>query len=254
MDIEAIIKNPNEYLSKFKNIVLLSDIASELYKIKDELNFKCKDLSKKIDELDSGIHVKKHPKVKPLAIEGEILVIHSDKYSDIENLGSNTVNNNLKEIIDFNPFKINDLLIHEKYGLGQYEGLEVVKTDNLFNEYIKIKYANDERLYVPLRNINLLSKYHKSLLSEDIEFDSISSNKWLKKKDKALKQAYDHAAEILDMESRRANSSSISLRISDNDFKKFNNEFPYTETSDQLIAVNSIRTVSYTHLTLPTKA
>jgi transcription-repair coupling factor (superfamily II helicase) len=179
--------------------------------------------------------------VRPLAIKGEILVIHSDKYSDIENLDSNTVNDNLKEIIDFNPFKIGDLLIHEKYGLGQYEGLEVVKTDNLFNEYIKIKYANEERLYVPLRNINLLSKYHKSVLSEDIEFDSISSNKWLKKKDKALKQAYDHAAEILDMESRRANSSSISLRISDNDFKKFNNEFPYTETSDQLIAVNSIR-------------
>ena len=241
VNIEALIENPNEYLSKFKNIVLLSDIASELNEIKDELNFKCKDLTKKIDQLDSGIHLKKHPKVRPLAIKGEILVIHSDKYSDIENLDSNTTNNNLKEIIDFNPFKIGDLLIHEKYGLGQYEGLEVVKTDNLFNEYIKIKYANDERLYVPLRNINLLSKYHISLLSEDIEFDSISSNKWLKKKDKALKQAYDHAAEILDMESRRANSSSISLRISDNDFKKFNNEFPYTETSDQLIAVNSIR-------------
>ena len=239
--IETLIKNPSEYLNKFKNIVLLSDITSEINEIKNELDFKCKDLTNKINELNSGIYVKKHPKVRPLAIKGEILVIHSDKYADLENLNSNEVTSNIKEIIDFNPFKNGDLLIHEKYGLGQYEGLEVVKTDSVSNEYIKIKYANDERLYVPLRNINLLSKYHKSFLSEDIELDSISSNKWLKKKDKALKQAYDHAAEILDMESRRANSSSISLRISDNDFNKFNDEFPYTETSDQLSAVNSIR-------------
>ena len=99
MDSETHIKNPNNYLSKFKNIVLLSDIASELNEIKDELNFKCKDLTKKIDELDSGIHVKKHPKVRPLAIKGEILVIHSDKYSDIEVLDSNTANNNLKKLL-----------------------------------------------------------------------------------------------------------------------------------------------------------
>ena len=48
----------------------------------------------------------------------------------------------IKEIIDFNPFKIGDYVVHENYGLGQYEGLEVVKTDNNSNEYMKIKYAS----------------------------------------------------------------------------------------------------------------
>ena len=138
-------------------------------------------------------------------------------------------------------FDKGDLVIHESYGLGRYEGLEVVTANNISNEYIKIIYSSNESLYVPLRSIDLVSKYHKNLDLESVQLDSLSSTKWLKNKEKATKRAYDHAAEILDIESRRQVAESAVLRISDNDFLKFNDEFPYKETDDQLQAVNSIR-------------
>ena len=61
------------------------------------------------------------------------------------------------------------------------------------------------------------------------------------KKDRAIKRSIDHAAEILDIESRRQKSSSFSLRIDDKSLREFNDEFPFTETHDQVVSFNSIQ-------------
>ena len=93
---------------------------------------------------------------------------------------------------------------------------------------------------MPLRSVDLISKYHKNDLTENIKLDSLSSNKWLKNKEKAKKRAYDHAAEILDIESRRLKSTAFVLRANDEDLNIFNKDFPFTETADQLEAINTI--------------
>lgn len=239
-NIDDVFNNIEKIREEYKRIVILTNLSSEIPLIKNKLLFACKEINTKIVDLDEGLFVKKYPRINHLAIKNKILIIHNESGSK-KDLLIDEDNLNHQNILDFNPYSEGDLIVHEQYGLGIYEGLEIINTNNQDNEYIKIKYLNDERLYVPLRNINLLSKYHKSALLTDIELDSISSNKWSKKKEKALKQAYDHAAEILDIESRRANSSSFSLKISDGEFNKFNDQFPYNETKDQLISIDSIR-------------
>jgi transcription-repair coupling factor (superfamily II helicase) len=74
-----------------------------------------------------------------------------------------------------------------------------------------------------------------------LELDSLSSKKWSSKKEKASKRAADHAAEILDIESRRLNSLANSLKIDDKVLKDFENDFPYVETPDQSKSFNEIR-------------
>ncbi len=138
-------------------------------------------------------------------------------------------------------FKEGDFVVHENYGIGKYQGLEVVTANGNSNEYIKIIYSSNESLYVPLRSVDLISKYHKSDLSNPITLDSLSSNRWLKNKEKAKKRAYDHAAEILDVESRRQESLAYSLKVNEEDFLKFNDDFAFTETPDQLSAIDSIK-------------
>ena len=138
-------------------------------------------------------------------------------------------------------FNENEYVIHEDYGLGRYSGLEIVEADNKLNEYIKIIYAKNEVLYVPLNNINKLSSYHKKEISDPLELDSLSSKKWSSKKEKASKRAIDHAAEILDIESRRLNSLAPSLKVSEDTMKEFEDDFPYIETPDQISSFNDIR-------------
>ena len=239
-DLKNLNTNLSKSLTNFNKVILLSNIASSINKLQEDSNIPLKELDGQLNDLNDGVYFAKHPRIRPLAYRNEILVVHIEPNIEKE-IVNDVQETSETDIIDLNPFNKNDLVVHEKYGLGVYEGLEVVETNNVTNEYVKIRYIENENLYVPLRNINLLSKYHKSRLLTDIQLDSISSNKWTKKKEKALKQAHDHAAEILDIESRRARSSSPSLKVSDDDFNKFNSYFPYHETKDQLIAIDSIR-------------
>ena len=95
-----------------------------------------------------------------------------------ENINNNVPIKNIDEdksrYLEFNKvFNENEYVIHEDYGLGIYQGLEVVEANNKPSEYIKIIYANNENLYVPLNNINKISSYHKKDFSLNLDLDSI---------------------------------------------------------------------------------
>ena len=138
-----------------------------------------------------------------------------------------------------NPFLDNELVIHVDYGIGIYEGLEVLKTNTSEEEYIKITYHEKEILYVPIRQAYLVSKF-QTTQNQEIPLDSLSSNKWKIKKEKAKLKALDHAAELLDIESRRSVASSCQLICDKNSYNKFDNDFPYVLTGDQINCINDV--------------
>ena len=138
-----------------------------------------------------------------------------------------------------NPFLDNELVIHVDYGIGIYEGLEVLKTNTSEEEYIKIRYHEKEILYVPIRQAYLVSKF-QTTKTQGIPLDSLSSNKWKIKKEKAKLKALDHAAELLDIESRRSVASSCQLICDKNSYNKFDNDFPYVLTGDQVNCINDV--------------
>ena len=193
-----------------------------------------------IDNAEPGINIMMSPVIRPLIVDN-ILVAHREFFTNTSEEILHQTRHHHKVVDKDVMFKNGDLVIHENYGLGKYEGLEVVKANGISNEYIKIIYSSNESLYVPLRSVELVSKYHKNNIIDEVSLDSLSSTRWLKNKDKASKRAYDHAAEILDVESRRRASNSAVLKIDDKDFDEFNAEFPYKETPDQIEAVNSIK-------------
>ena len=222
-----------------QKIILITSIQSEyellIKKFSPNINeiLDIKDANNSINLMLSNI-------VRPIDLK-ERLVCHKEYYENVNiSLPSeNSTNSSFinKDIL----FKEGDYVIHENYGLGLYSGLEIVSTNNISNEYMKIIYLSNETLYVPLRSIELISKYHKNDFTSDVVLDSLSSNRWSKNKIKAQQRAYDHAAEILDIESRRQASTASLLRVNDDEFMKFNSLFPFTETPDQLEAIESIR-------------
>ena len=152
------------------------------------------------------------------------------------NVTKNKVSNHL--IYD-NSLNIKDLVIHEDYGLGIFEGLKTIKTSSKENEYLCIRYKDDELLYVPTFNFNLLSKFHKK--TDATSLDSLSNTNWSSKKEKAKARIYDHASEILKIESDRLKATSAALKVSDDEYKSFINDFPFDDTEDQEIVSRDIR-------------
>ena len=86
---------------------------------------------------------------------------------------------------------------------------------------------------------NLLSKFHKK--TDDTSLDSLSNTNWSTKKEKAKARIYDHASEILKIESDRLKATSSTLKVSDDEYSSFINDFPFDDTEDQEIVSRDIR-------------
>ena len=226
-----------------ENLLIVSSFADQIEELCKKIHQKTQIISD-YSEHKNGISLMYGQPVIPFFDErNNTYIFHKEVIdqdysftSSVKKEDMNLVKNN-----DFSLFKENDYVIHENYGLGIYSGLETVDANNTSNEYIKIIYADNENLYVPLSNINKITSYHKKNIDKDIALDSLSSTKWKQKKDRAIKRSIDHAAEILDIESRRQKSSSFSLRIDEKSLREFNDEFPFTETHDQVVSFNSIQ-------------
>jgi transcription-repair coupling factor (superfamily II helicase) len=239
-DINEILNDINlGKLAKYK-IVLITSIQSEYEALFNKFKPNIREI-KNISEASFGINLIISNIVRPIHIKEKLIIFNNEYKHDsnllfLETQERKSITHNRDQL-----FNDGDYVVHENYGIGIYEGLEVVETNNNSNEYMKIMYSTNEALYVPLRSVDLISKYHKNDLTENIKLDSLSSNKWLKNKEKAQKRAYDHAAEILDIESRRLESTAFVLRANNEDLNNFNKDFPFKETADQLEAINAIQ-------------
>ena len=238
-DFNDLLKNIKAY--KNLKVILATSIRSEYEILLKQFLPNINEIININDALP-GVNLINSSVVRPYySKKNNLIVVHREFYID-SYVEEDKKNISVKSKQDKSlMFEEDDLVIHENYGLGRYKGLEVVTANNISNEYMKIIYLANESLYVPLRSIDLISKYHKNIELDNVLLDSLSSTKWIKNKEKASKRAYDHAAEILDVESRRQVAKSSVLRITDDELRTFNADFPYTETDDQIEAINSIR-------------
>ncbi len=198
----------------------MSSVPSEIEKLKEKYKTEAIRIEN-IGEIKKDVSLIYGDIVRPINItDKNILVFHKEYIDKSEFKIDSSNTKSLKKDTLSKLFQIGDLIVHEDYGLGIYKGLEVVEANKKLSEYIKITYDKNEVLYVPLRNINKISNYHKNN-NINIKIDSLSSNKWSIKKSKADKRVIDHAAEILDIESRRNNANSPSLKADEDLFLNF---------------------------------
>ena len=237
---DSLIENYDKALEDNYNYLLVTSSHSDLQDLKNTMSSDItviKDINDGIKKLNITVG----PIVRNMYLKNiNTFVVHRDSFDKASQL----LNDKTKEsrYVELNQlFNNGDHIIHEDYGLGIYSGLEIVEANNKKNEYIKIIYDKNENLYVPINNINKISIYHKNDNLIPLQLDSLSSKKWLIKKEKATKKAIDHAAEILDVESRRMNSYAHALKIENNDLKDFEDDFPYSETPDQKSSFDDIR-------------
>ncbi|MFA7107729.1 MAG: transcription-repair coupling factor [Sphaerochaetaceae bacterium] len=146
---------------------------------------------------------------------------------------SNVVSSPLDSFVDLNE---GDFVVHINYGIGKF-----VKIDRLRQrDYIKIQYADDETLYVPIEQANLVQRYIGSAGNAP-RLDRLGSKGWEKKKAKAKHNAENLAKSLIELYARRKNSIGFTY-LPDNDWQlSFEALFPYEETEDQLRCIDEIK-------------
>ncbi len=140
---------------------------------------------------------------------------------------------------DLSEVRINDPVVHELHGIGRYLGLVSLDLGEGETEFLHLEYAGGDKLYVPVSHLHLIGRY-SGASPESAPLHRLGSGQWEKAKKKALKQARDTAAELLNLYAQRAARQGHVFRIKPQDYETFAAGFPFEETPDQAAAIQAV--------------
>ncbi|MCC7635018.1 transcription-repair coupling factor [Stenotrophomonas rhizophila] len=129
-------------------------------------------------------------------------------------------------------------IVHEDHGVGRYRGLIVLDAGGMPGEFLEIEYAKGDRLYVPVAQLHLISRY-SGASAETAPLHSLGGEQWTKAKRKAAEKVRDVAAELLEIQARRRARAGLALHVDRAMYEPFAAGFPFEETPDQLAAIDA---------------
>jgi transcription-repair coupling factor (superfamily II helicase) len=149
-------------------------------------------------------------------------------------------------IKDLSELNLGDPVVHSSHGIGRYRGLVNMDMGNKnaqgepeLQEFLHLEYADKATLYVPVSQLQLISRY-TGVSADEAPLHKLGSGQWEKAKRKAAEQVRDSAAELLNIYARRAAREGHAFRYSPTDYEAFANDFGFEETADQKAAIHAV--------------
>ena len=152
---------------------------------------------------------------------------------------SNHATNIEMMIRDVAELKVGDPIVHLEHGVGRYMGLQTINTADGPNEFMCLEYKNEARLFVPVTNLDVISRY-SGADPDNAPLHGLGRGDWDKAKKKAAEQVRDTAAELLQLYAVRENRPGTVFEFSESDYNTFAEGFPFEETPDQAAAIEAV--------------
>jgi transcription-repair coupling factor (superfamily II helicase) len=140
----------------------------------------------------------------------------------------------LDELATLSP---GDLVVHADHGIGRYEGLTQIPVSKVPHDCVALEYARGNKLYVPVENIELLTRYGNE--SEGVTLDSLGGEGWQRRKAKMKERIREIAGELINTAALRATRAGV-VAEPDVSYPQFVDRFPYEETDDQERAIEDV--------------
>ncbi len=176
---------------------------------------------------DAGIHII----VESQLFGEQPVVTRRKKHGSID---PNTIIRDLAEL------KIGDPVVHINFGVGRYQGLKTLHSGGVSNEFLVLNYAGDDRIYVPITFLHVISRYTGGELSS-APLHRLGNDTWQREKKKAAEKIHDVAIQLLDIYAKRKAKPGFSYDIPQMDYHRFSIAFPFEETQDQKKAIEQIQ-------------
>ena len=139
-------------------------------------------------------------------------------------------------IRDLTELQPGDPVVHERHGVGRYRGLITLTAAGITGEYLHLEYAERDQLYVPVLSLHLVSRYAGA---EHPPLHKLGSQQWQKARSAAAERVRDVAAELLEVQARRAARTGNVIAFDDGQYAAFSEGFPFEETPDQAAAIRA---------------
>ncbi len=131
-----------------------------------------------------------------------------------------------------------NLIVHIDHGLGRYLGLKTLQVSNAPHDCLELEYAGEAKLYLPVENIELLSRYGSG--GDGAVLDRLGSAAWQARKSKAKGRLRDLAAGLIKIAAKRALRKTEPITPDESTYNEFAARFPYAETDDQLNSIDDV--------------
>ncbi|MGM8215707.1 transcription-repair coupling factor [Bacillaceae bacterium W0354] len=147
---------------------------------------------------------------------------------------------NAERIKSYQELKVGDYVVHQNHGIGKYVGIETLEVNNLHKDYMVIVYSGNDKLYVPVDQINQVQKYVGSEGKEP-KLYRLGGSEWKKVKSRVKSSVEDIADELIELYAEREKAKGYAFSKDTEMQKDFEAAFPYEETEDQLRCIEEIK-------------
>ena len=138
--------------------------------------------------------------------------------------------------------KTGELVVHSVYGIGVFEGIRKVETEGVIKDYITIKFQKGDKLYVPVTQLDMVSRYIGGGDATTVKLNKLGSDSWAKTKYRVKSAVKDMAKELIALYSERMKVKGFAFSEDTDLQHDFEYHFPYDETDDQLRCIDEIKT------------
>ncbi len=141
-------------------------------------------------------------------------------------------------IADVSALTVGELVVHIEHGIGRFMGLENIMAGGAPHDCLKIMYAHDDKLFVPVENIDVLSRYGSD--DENVQLDVLGGAAWQAKKAKVKEKIKDIAEKLIKIAAERHLKTAECFITQGGVYDEFCSKFPFSETDDQLHAIQDV--------------
>lgn len=160
--------------------------------------------------------------------------IFGERVKSVKIRKNRQIKNLIEQAYNYTP---GELVVHKEHGIGRFTGLETLDINGIKHDCLKIIYHGDDKLFLPVENIDLISKYG---LEGNVQLDKLGSASWQARKAKIKQRLKISAEQLVKTAAERAVEKAPILETKDGLFEEFCAGFPHIETEDQLNAIHEV--------------
>ncbi len=149
--------------------------------------------------------------------------------------------NKAEEIRSLADISEGDLIVHSGHGIGRFIGIRKIEFEGVTKDYISIQYAGTDKLYIPVTQLDMVSKYIGPRDDSGVKLNKLSSGEWQKTRSNVKRAVKDMAHELIALYAKREKSKGFAFYPDDEIQHDFEERFPYVETDDQLQSIAEIK-------------
>ena len=154
-----------------------------------------------------------------------------------------------EQIMSYADLQVGDYVVHAAYGIGQYMGIENLTVDGVSRDYINIRYAGKDKLFLPVNQLDMVSKYIGAHADDGLlKLSKFGGGEWDRAKSRAKAAVKDMAKDLIALYAARMRKAGYAFPADDECQREFEESFDYVETDCQLRAIADIKGDMQNHI------